>query len=152
ISVKSEDGRDVLPYVVAGILEHIPDMTVFLNTTEESYLRFGSDKAPKYITWSGENRSQLVRVFVDRCGTKRAELRSPDPLCNPYLAFSLIIRAGLDGIRSGASLPPAAGSPGSTRGDFKLLPKNLEEAKSLAANSTFVARILPKSIIKHYIQ
>ena len=108
ILVESKNGRDALPQVVAGILEHITDITLFLNTTEESYLRFGSDKAPMYISWSGENYSQLIRISADQCGRRRAELRSPDPLCNPYLAFALLIRAGLDGIRTNAALPPAA--------------------------------------------
>lgn len=105
ISVRSEDGGDALPQVIAGILSHISDMTVFLNTTEDSYLRFGSNKAPRYISWSSENRSQLIRIPAAEGEYRRAELRSPDPACNPYLAFALIIYAGLDGIRQDMALP-----------------------------------------------
>ena len=105
ISVRSEDGGDALPQVIAGILSHISDMTVFLNTIEDSYLRFGSNKAPRYISWSSENRSQLIRIPAAEGEYRRAELRSPDPACNPYLAFALIIYAGLDGIRQDMALP-----------------------------------------------
>lgn len=62
ISARSRDGRDVMPQVIAGILAHIAEMTVFFNTTEASYQRFGSSKAPRYISWSSENRSQLIRI------------------------------------------------------------------------------------------
>ena len=98
-SAKSDSGEDVMPQVIAGILKYIPDMTAFLNTTAESYLRFGSNKAPKYISWSSENRSQLIRIPAASGEYRRAELRSPDPLCNPYVAFTLLIKAGLRGIK-----------------------------------------------------
>lgn len=107
ISAKSDDGRDVMPMMIAGILDNICDMTIFLNTTEESYERFGSNKAPRYISWSSENRSQLVRIPAAMGEYRRAELRSPDPFCNPYLAFALVIWAGLDGINKKTVLPPA---------------------------------------------
>ena len=62
MSIKAEDGRDCLPRMVAGVLDKVADMTVFLNPVAESYARFGGHKAPKYISWSHENRSQLVRI------------------------------------------------------------------------------------------
>ena len=62
MSVKAESGEDLLPHMIAGILEHVPEITVFLNPTEESYDRLGRDKAPRFVSWSSENRSQLVRV------------------------------------------------------------------------------------------
>ena len=61
-SAVSEDKRDVMPQVLAGVLAHVEAMTAFLNPTEESYRRFGSWKAPGYLSWSAENRSQLIRV------------------------------------------------------------------------------------------
>ena len=88
ISAKSRDGAEVMPQIIAGILAHIAEMTVFLNTREESYHRFGSSKAPRYISWSSENRSQLIRIPAAQGEYRRAELRSPDPLCSPYLAFT----------------------------------------------------------------
>lgn len=79
ISVKSSDHMDNMNYLIAGILDKISDMTVFLNPTENSYKRFGKNKAPQYISWSSENRSQLVRVPSAVGEYRRVELRSPDP-------------------------------------------------------------------------
>ena len=155
ISVRSEDGGDALPQVIAGILSHISDMTVFLNTAEDSYLRFGSNKAPRYISWSSENRSQLIRIPAAEGEYRRAELRSPDPACNPYLAFALIIYAGLDGIRQDMALPEAADinlytAPEDVRAKFAMLPSTLKKAQSAAARSSFIAASLPQAIIDFY--
>ena len=144
-----------MPQVIAGILAHIAEMTVFLNTTEASYQRFGSNKAPRYISWSSENRSQLIRIPAASGEYRRAELRSPDPICNPYLAFALMIHAGLDGIRNAMALPPAAdinffSAPESVKAAFRTLPKTLSEAKNAAAESAFLRRILPEAIIESY--
>ena len=99
MSVRGEvDGCDALPYVIAGVLDKICDMTVFLNPCEASYARLGSFKAPRYVSWSSENRSQLIRIPAARGEFKRAELRSADPMANPYIAFALLIEAGLYGI------------------------------------------------------
>ena len=87
MSVKSGDGRDCLYPMIAGVLSRVVDMTVFLNPMENSYARFGSHKAPQYISWSRENRSQLVRIPAALGEYRRAELRSPDPVANPYLAL-----------------------------------------------------------------
>ena len=155
ISAKSRDGEDVMPRIIAGILSHVAEMTVFLNTREESYHRFGSSKAPRYISWSSENRSQLIRIPAAQGEYRRAELRSPDPLCSPYLAFTLLIRAGLDGINRRLVLPDAANvnfytAPASVRAQFHTLPETLEDAKTAAAGSDFIAQCLPDSIIRPY--
>ena len=99
LSVKASSGADVMPQVMAGILNHVYDLTVFLNPVDASYRRLGCRKAPRYISWSSENRSQLIRIPAASGEYRRAELRSPDPSCNPYLAFALLIYAGLDGVR-----------------------------------------------------
>ena len=100
ISVKSSDNTDNTNYMIAAILDKISDITVFLNPTENSYQRFGANKAPGYISWSSENRSQLVRVPAAAGKYQRVELRSPDPSANTYLAFALLIYAILDGIQN----------------------------------------------------
>ena len=90
VSVKNKSGqenRDLFDYVIAGILEKSRDMTLFLNPTEASYRRLGQNKAPKYISWSHENRSQLVRIPAAGGEYRRAELRSPDP--EPILIWLL---------------------------------------------------------------
>ena len=106
ISARADSGEDILPYLIAGILDHIADMTAFLNPLPDSYARFGQHKAPQYISWSSENRSQLIRVPASSNDHRRAELRSPDPTANPYLAFALIIYVGLDALKRKIT-PPA---------------------------------------------
>lgn len=155
ISAKEKNGQDVMPWVIAGILKHISEMTVFLNITEDSYRRFGSNKAPRYISWSSENRSQLIRIPAAQGEYKRAELRSADPLCNPYLVFALLIRAGLDGIRNKLELPKAAdinfyAAPAGITKDYQLLPESLEKAKKAAVYSSFVRDALPLAIVDYY--
>ena len=88
MSIKSDDGKDYTEQFMAGIMTHIGEMTVFLNPVEESYHRLGEKKAPKYITWSKENRSQLIRIPAAKGEFKRIELRSPDPEANPYIAYT----------------------------------------------------------------
>lgn len=154
-SAKRDDGADIMPQVIAGILAHTGEITAFLNIAESSYRRFGSNKAPKYISWSGENRSQLIRIPAARGEYRRAELRSPDPLCNPYLAFTLLIRAGLDGVKNNMTLPPAADinlytAPSEITSHYEKLPETLEKAKAMAKASVFVAENLPASIIAGY--
>lgn len=156
-SAKRADGADIMPHVIAGILAHIREITAFLNITESSYKRFGSNKAPKYISWSGENRSQLIRIPAAQGEYRRAELRSPDPMCNPYLAFTLLIRAGLDGVKNNMVLPAAADINLYTASEevtahYEKLPETLEEAKAAAKASAFVAGNLPASIIADYTE
>lgn len=156
ISAKSESGEDVMEPILAGILNYISDMTLFLNPSVDSYRRFGSDKAPLYVSWSRENRSQLIRIPAAVGEYKRAELRSPDPMCNPYLAFALIIRAGLLGIKNDMKLPEAADinlyqASADVLKRFKSLPKNFDEAVSVAKASEFVLDALPETIIESYM-
>lgn len=157
INISAKGEGDVMQGIISGILKNISDMTVFLNTTDASFLRFGSDKAPKFISWSSENRSQLIRIPAAHGEYKRAELRSPDPMCNPYIAFALLIRAGLAGIREKDSLPEAADinlytAPESVKAQYKTLPQTLEAAKEAAKYSKFIEESLPRAIVKHYVK
>lgn len=157
MSVRSNDGRDLMPYIIAGILDKISDITVFLNHSKQSYQRLGKDKAPKYITWSSENRSQLVRVPAAVGEYKRVELRSSDPTANPYIAFALLIYAGLYGIENKLELPEAADinlftANSETLKQYKILPQSLEEAAKAARNSEFVTQHLPQSLIETYCE
>lgn len=155
MSARLIGGGELMPMLIAGILANINDMTVFLNPVDDSYKRFGELKAPKYISWSKENRSALIRVPAAVGKFKRLELRSPDPMCNPYLAHALMIRAGLYGIRNKIELPESADInfytlPQNERDKCIALPKSLAEAKTAAAVSGFINECLPKRIIDCY--
>lgn len=90
---------DQARYFIGGMLRHIKGMTAITNPLVNSYKRLiPGYEAPVYQTWSVSNRSALVRVPAGRGNATRVEIRNPDPCCNPYLAFTLLIRAGLDGI------------------------------------------------------
>jgi glutamine synthetase len=100
---------DIAKKYIAGILKHIKEMTLVLNQWVNSYKRLVPGyEAPVYICWARRNRSALVRVPLYKPGKEKAtriELRSPDPACNPYLAFSCMLNAGLRGIEKGYKLP-----------------------------------------------
>lgn len=154
-SVKCADSDAALYSAIAGLLKKIPDMTAFLNPREDSYWRFGYNKAPRYISWSAENRSQLVRIPAASGDFRRAELRSPDPCTNPYIAYALMIHAGLYGIRNDLKLPPAADINLYTASEdvlsrLRQLPSTLVMAKEAARNSEFIKAHLSEAIIAHY--
>lgn len=155
MSVTSKDKSDNMDYMIAGILDHISDMTVFLNPLESSYRRFGSGKAPKYISWSEENRSQLVRVPAAMGEYRRAELRSPDPAANTYLAFALMIYSAMDGIRNKTELQEPANinlftADEDTLSKFTQLPMSLDAAREAAKNSDFIRKHIPERILNIY--
>ena len=152
MSVKCRDGEDRSDAFLAGVLAHVREITAFLNPVESSYRRLGEHKAPRYITWSPENRSQLVRIPAAQGEYKRIELRSPDPTANPYLAYALLIHAGLDGIRRGLTAPLPVNenlytASESLTSKLERLPGSLQEAKALARESAFVASILPAGML-----
>ena len=155
MSVKSSDNTDNMNFMIAGILAKVAEMTIFLNPLESSYQRFGNNKAPRYISWSSENRSQLVRVPAAVGEYKRAELRSPDPAANTYLAFALMIYASLYGIQNKLELQDPADinlykADADTLAKFEQLPENLKSACSLANNSDFIKEHIPGAILEIY--
>ena len=92
---------------IAGLLTHLPGITALANPTVNSYKRLVPGfEAPVYIAWSPGNRSAAIRIPAKRGNSTRAELRTPDPTANPYLAFTVMLAAGLDGIKRGLK-PPA---------------------------------------------
>jgi glutamine synthetase len=151
ISLKSREGESLLPQIIAGILDKIREMTVFLNPVENSYQRLGRDKAPGRISWSAENRSQLIRIPAAQGEYRRAELRSPDSMANPYLAIALVLYAVIDGAEEGLSLPePVDSLEPEGREGIEKLPGTLEEAKALAAKSAFLKKHIPDMILNAY--
>lgn len=143
---------------IQGILDVIYEITAFLNPIANSYARLGAYEAPQYITWSHQNRSQLIRIPASSGEYSRMELRSPDPACNPYLVFALLLHAGLDGIeRKRPLLPPCNRNLYENEAYCRehgvaALPVSLEKALDAAEQSAFVHRILPESLLARYFK
>ncbi len=146
---------DTAKWAIGGLLKHIKSITAILNPTVNSYKRLVPGyEAPVYLAWSLANRSALLRVPAKRGVATRVELRSPDPACNPYLAFAAILEACLDGIRNKID-PPAPvesniyklTSKERKRQKIDSLPGTLKEAvdlfdKSLVANAALGQHIM----------
>ena len=146
-----------LDSAIEGVLTHIKEITAFLNVSDESYERLGKLMAPKYISWSRENRSELIRVPAAKDNFIRAELRSPDPQINPYVAFTLLIYAGMEGIVNNYKLRQSVDSDLNKASDVLLdkldkLPLSLEEAKEEARKSKFVNKYIPKELLENYLK
>jgi glutamine synthetase len=140
---------------IAGILNRIIEITAFLDPITNSYERLGSFEAPKYVSWSHQNRSQLIRIPSATGEFSRMELRSPDPSLNPYLAFALILNAGLDGIEQQQTLPGPLNVNLFSAGrdvidSIPRLPDSLGEAVEIAGKSEFVRRVLGDSLLEKY--
>ncbi len=155
---KNKDGEHskIAESFIAGILAKTPEITLFLNPIANSYERFGKFEAPKYVSWSHQNRSQLVRIPAAIGEKVRMELRSPDPTVNPYLAFALIIEAGINGISQALPLPPVVNvdlykAYDSLTRELVLLPDSLEAAIKLAENSELVKSVVGEDMLAKYI-
>ncbi len=140
---------------LAGVLDHVQEFTAVTNQWVNSYKRLTPGfEAPVYITWALTNRSDLVRIPRTKPGKEsafRLELRSPDPACNPYLAFAAILAAGLDGLKGKGApkLPPATetnvfalSDKERTQRGVKMLPRDLGEAIEAAQHSGLLRRTL----------
>ena len=147
INMSVDQHEELLMPFMAGILNRIEEMTAFLNPTKHSYKRLGKDKAPGYISWSYQNRNQLIRIPATH-STNRMELRSPDCSCNIYLAYALLIYAGLEGIEKNMVPDPCTDIVSS---DTKKLPQSLKEAKENALNSDWLKQVLGKDVVDIYI-
>lgn len=152
ISLASTDGFDHTSQFMAGIMAHITEITAFLNNRPESYKRLGEMKAPLYVTWSPENRSQLIRIPAAKGEYRRIELRSPDPCANPYIAYAMLIYSGLDGIEKQMECPEPVNlnlytAPASLTDRLDKLPGSLDEAHEIARHSDFVKSHLPEKLI-----
>lgn len=155
MSIHSKSGGNVTDEAIAGILDHIDAMTVFLNPADDSYRRFGRLKAPKYITWSKKNRAQLISAQLTKNGNPCLQLRSPDPEANPYLAFALMIYAALDGIENSRELPTSTDRDilfmsAEEQSQFRLLPNSIDKARDKALSNAFIREHIPDGILKTY--
>ncbi len=147
---------------IAGILMHSKEITSITSQWVNSYKRLVPGyEAPVYIAWARRNRSSLVRVPMYKPGKEKAtrvEFRCPDPACNPYLAFSVMLAAGLKGIQEGYPLPPPVeedifemSEEARKRHGIESLPGNLYEAIQLTEKSELVRETLGDHIFQKFI-
>ncbi|MDE6036019.1 MAG: glutamine synthetase family protein [Ruminococcus sp.] len=127
---------------VAGIMQHIRDFMIFTNSTVNSYNRLGEFSAPRTVTWSRDEKNQLIRIDD---ATSPFVLRVADCACNPYFVFGLMIYSALDGIENNPELPPENTSIGES------LPVNIAEACGLAESSEFLRKYVPEKILSYVI-
>ena len=149
-------------YFIAGLLKHAPEITAVTSQWVNSYKRLVPGyEAPVYISWARRNRSDLVRVPEYQPGKEnatRVEYRSPDPACNPYLTFSVMLAAGLEGIEKQYELPAPveenvyemSEAERAKRG-IRTLPGNLWEAVELARNSEVVRKALGEHVFNAFM-
>ncbi|MGH2572534.1 MAG: glutamine synthetase family protein [Actinomycetota bacterium] len=148
---------------IAGILEHAREITLVTNQWVNSYKRLiPGYEAPVYICWARRNRSALVRVPMYKPGKEaatRIEFRSPDPACNPYLAFACMLSAGLAGVENEYELPPEASNniyemseEERRAAGIESLPEDLYEAISVAEESELVRETLGDHVTEYLIR
>lgn len=147
---------------VAGLLRHAPEITAVTNQFVNSYKRlWGGDEAPSYVTWGHNNRSALVRVPLYKPGkgqSARVEYRGIDSAANPYLAYSLLLAAGLKGIEEGYELPAEADADvfNMTSAErralgYQALPSSLDRALLIMEESELVAETLGEQVFNYVL-
>jgi glutamine synthetase len=148
---------------MAGLLRHAAEITAVTNQTVNSYKRLVPGfEAPIHVSWARNNRSGLIRVPIPKRGNPsatRIEYRSPDPACNPYLAFSVILAAGLKGVREGYQLAPEADANLFEMDDAALeklgitqLPQSLNDALKVMEGSELVREALGEHIFEWFLR
>jgi glutamine synthetase len=148
---------------IAGLLEHACELTAVTNQWVNSYKRLVAGyEAPVQVSWAYNNRSALVRVPIAKRGrveSTRIEYRAPDPACNPYLAFAVVLAAGLKGIEEGYELPPEAAAnlynltPEELASEgIRPLPESLHDAITAMARSELVAETLGEHVFEWFIR
>lgn len=153
----------VAKHFIAGLLRHASEMTLVCNQWVNSYKRLVPGyEAPIYLTWAVRNRSDLVRIPQYKPGKEKAtrvEFRSPDPSCNPYLAFSCMLAAGLDGIENKYELGPSTetnvyklNAEEREKRGIKQLPEDLWEAIKLAEESELLRKALGEEVFTSLIE
>ncbi|MCD7775675.1 MAG: glutamine synthetase family protein [Clostridiales bacterium] len=152
----NDTAKSVKESFIAGILNHCAEMTAFLNPSEESYLRLGDHNAPAYVSWAKENYGQLIRVPETTGGRRDTiELRSPDSCANPYIAYTLLLMAGFEGVKKEMKLDEPTSfnifeAEPAVLSTLRHLPRTFEEAMEAAKMSRFVNRVLPAELIDIY--
>jgi glutamine synthetase len=152
---------------IAGLLRHAPEFTAITNQWVNSYKRLFTSpqpgqisEAPSYVSWGKANRSALVRVpAYGKPNSARVEIRSLDSATNPYLAYAVLLGAGLKGIEEGYELPPgteddvsALNSAERIAAGYQPLPGNLAEALDAMESSDLVAEVLGEHVFDYFLK
>lgn len=155
---------DIAKHYMAGILAHAREISAITNPTVNSYKRIttGGDSVPQYATWGLRNRASMVRIPVYKPGKQlstRIELRSPDPMANPYLVNAVTLAAGLDGIERKLEVPPEATAETLKLSDRQMveagytpLPRSLKEALDVFEDSQFMKDALGEHIHSFFLK
>lgn len=155
---------DIAKHYMAGILAHAREISAITNPTVNSYKRIttGGDSVPQYATWGLRNRASMVRIPVYKPGKQLStciELRSPDPMANPYLVNAVTLAAGLDGIERKLELPPEATAETLKLTDRQMveagytpLPRSLKEALDVFEDSQFMKDALGEHIHSFFLK
>ena len=155
---------DIAKHYMAGILAHAREISAITNPTVNSYKRIttGGDSVPQYATWGLRNRASMIRIPVYKPGKQlstRIELRSPDPMANPYLVNAVTLAAGLDGIERKLELPPEATAETLKLTDRQMLeagyaplPRSLKEALDVFEDSQFMKDALGGHIHSFFLK
>lgn len=155
---------EIAKHYMAGILAHAREISAITNPTVNSYKRIttGGDSVPQYATWGLRNRASMVRIPVYKPGKQlstRIELRSPDPMANPYLVNAVTLSAGLDGIERKLELPPEATAETLKLTDRQMveagytpLPRSLKEALDVFEGSQFMKDALGEHIHSFFLK
>lgn len=150
----------VAMYYLAGLLHHAKAITAITNPTINSYKRLVPGyEAPVYITWSTRNRSALIRIPEKRGLSTRLELRSPDPICNPYLALAVMLKAGLNGINNKMQPPEPVMNNifemtqiERNQAGIESLPSSLDEALDCLKQDPIIKDALGDHIVQHFMR
>lgn len=155
---------DIAKHYMAGILAHAREISAITNPTVNSYKRIttGGDSVPQYATWGLRNRASMIRIPVYKPGKQlstRIELRSPDPMANPYLVNAVTLAAGLDGIERKLELPPEATAETlkltnrqMVEAGYTPLPRSLKEALDVFEDSQFMKDALGEHIHSFFLK
>lgn len=155
---------DIAKHYMAGILAHAREISAITNPTVNSYKRIttGGDSVPQYATWGLRNRASMIRIPVYKPGKQlstRIELRSPDPMANPYLVNAVTLAAGLDGIERKLELPPEATAETlkltnrqMVEAGYTPLPRSLKEALDVFEDSQFMKDALGDHIHSFFLK
>ncbi|MBU1767557.1 MAG: glutamine synthetase, partial [Candidatus Omnitrophica bacterium] len=148
---------------IAGLMEHAQEITSITNQWVNSYKRLVPGyEAPAYISWASRNRSDLIRIPMYKPGREKAtrvEYRAPDPACNPYLAFSIMLAAGLEGMKKGYKLKTPIernvyeiGEEERKKLGIDTLPGDLYEAVLLTSKSKLVKETLGDHVFNKFLE